>query len=148
MLEVLRTRWKQGYRTIRFPAGPPPELPPRFVGLPQLDSTKCREGCLACVEVCPTQAVDLPDPHSRLQLDLGRCLFCRECEQACPDGSIRFTREFRLAASRREDLVVHDGSPSPMVELSDAIYRVLGHSLKLRKSARGDATPARRTPTC
>jgi Ni,Fe-hydrogenase III small subunit/ferredoxin len=137
MLEVLRTRWKQGYRTIRFPAGPPPELPPRFVGLPQLDSTKCREGCLACVEVCPTQAVDLPDPHSRLQLDLGRCLFCRECEHACPDGSIRFTREFRMAASRRDDLVVHDGSSSPMVELSDAIYRVLGHSLKLRQVSAG-----------
>ena len=42
----------------------------------------------------------------RSALDLGACIFCGECAAACPPGAIVFTREFRLAVSEREDMVV------------------------------------------
>ncbi|MHB8864448.1 MAG: NADH-quinone oxidoreductase subunit B family protein [Pirellulaceae bacterium] len=137
MLEALRARWQQGYRTTPFPDGPAPELSPRFVGFPQLAGAKCAEGCQECVEVCPTGALEVSEGQGRLQLDLGRCLFCRECEQGCREGLIHFSREFRLAASDRKDLVLREGSALPTVELGDAIYRVLGRSLKLRQVSAG-----------
>ena len=47
MLDVLLTRWKQGYRTMRYPAGPPPDLPERFAGRPSLEPSKCAAECRA-----------------------------------------------------------------------------------------------------
>ena len=34
MIRLLRTRLAQGFRTIAFPDGPPPDLPARFRGHP------------------------------------------------------------------------------------------------------------------
>lgn len=140
MLKVLRARWQQGYRTIRWPNGSAPELPERFVGRPTIDGGKCVADCRKCVEACPTGAirpVDSSTTNSRVSLDMGRCLFCRECEQVCDAGAVRFTREFRLGASNRSSLIVADGSPPPPVAIDDAIYRLLGRSLKLRQVSAG-----------
>ncbi|MCL4204654.1 MAG: 4Fe-4S dicluster domain-containing protein [Pirellulaceae bacterium] len=137
MLKVLQARWQQGFRTVAYPDGPPPELPARFAGRPQIDSGKCQHDCEACVEVCPTQAVRKNGPSGELTLDTGRCLFCRDCEQACPPGAIVFTREFRLAASRREDLVVRADQVAAAVDIGDSLRRILGRSLRLRQVSAG-----------
>ena len=137
MLKVLQARWQQGYRTMRYPDGPAPELPVRFAGRPQIDSGKCTAGCRQCADVCPTQAIQWDDASCTLSLDTGRCLFRRDCEQACASGAIVFSREFRLAASRREQLVVRAGQPAPAVAIDDARHRVLGHSLQLRQVSAG-----------
>ena len=34
-------------------------------------------------------------------LDLGRCLFCAACSEACPPGAITRTGDHRMAARRR-----------------------------------------------
>src|SRR5437899_7769271 len=39
-------------------------------------------------------------------LDLGRCLFCVACVEACPTRAITQTGDYRMAARRREDLVL------------------------------------------
>ncbi len=137
MLKTLQARWQQGYRTIRYPDGAPPELPARFTGRPQLDSAKCVAGCERCSSVCPTGAIQHEPAGRQLHLDTGRCLFCRECERVCEVGAIAFSREFRLAASSRDDLVVADGSPLPPVAIEGAIQRILGRSLKLRQVSAG-----------
>lgn len=137
MLKVLRARWQQGYRTIRYPKGPAPDLPEQFAGRPEIDSGKCTEQCNRCVEVCPTQAIRRTPETGRLSLDTGRCIFCRECERACDPKAVRFSREFRLASSSRRSLVVSDGSPLPPLTMDDAIYRLLGRSLKLRQVSAG-----------
>ena len=85
----------------------------------------------------PTQAIDRDEASGAVSLDTGRCLFCRDCEQACGPGAIVFSREFRLAASRREDLVVRDGQPVPAVRIDDQRHRVLGRSLRLRQVSAG-----------
>jgi Ni,Fe-hydrogenase III small subunit/NAD-dependent dihydropyrimidine dehydrogenase PreA subunit len=137
MLKVLQARWQQGYRTMRYPDGPAPELPARFAGRPQIDSGKCTAGCGECADVCPTQAIQWDKASGTLSLDTGRCLFCRDCETACPSGAIVFSREFRLAASRREQLVVRDAQSEPAVEIDDERHRVLGRSLRLRQVSAG-----------
>src|SRR5712692_5369966 len=103
MLQVSLARLQQGHRTIPYPAQEP-TLPDRFRGLPVIDAAKCKEGCRACADACPTDAITVDGQGVRL--DLGRCLFCIDCTQACPEGAIRYTQEYRLATRQREDLIV------------------------------------------
>jgi Ni,Fe-hydrogenase III small subunit/formate hydrogenlyase subunit 6/NADH:ubiquinone oxidoreductase subunit I len=137
MFDVLLARWKQGQRTMRYPAGPPPELPERFVGRPAIETARCNETCQRCAEVCPSGAIAVRQNGRRVQLDTGRCLFCRQCETACDAGAIVFSRDCRLAASRREDLVIADGAERAAVHLDDTARRIFGRSLKLRQVSAG-----------
>jgi Ni,Fe-hydrogenase III small subunit len=71
------------------------------------------------------------------RLDLGRCLFCTECMDACPEGAIRFTRDWRLATRRRQDLVL-DGNELELAQaLDEKIRRLYGRSFKLRQVSAG-----------
>ena len=99
MFNILRARLDQSHRTVRFPEEPP-ALPPRFRGRPEIDAAKCPDGCRACADACPTNAVIAGGPGAKI--DLGRCLFCTDCLEACPEGAIRYTEEYRLAARTRE----------------------------------------------
>jgi Ni,Fe-hydrogenase III small subunit/NAD-dependent dihydropyrimidine dehydrogenase PreA subunit len=122
---------------MRFPGGPPPELPQRFVGRPEINSSKCTADCNACVDACPTQAINFDRGQRKLHLDMGRCIYCRECQGTCKSGTITFSREFRMATSCREDLVVSDNAALPRIEIDNALQRVLGRSLKLRQVSAG-----------
>jgi len=134
MLRVLGERWRQGYRTIAFPDGEPPKMPPRYRGLPVIDSSKCPDGCRQCADACPTDAITAGDT---LKLDLGRCLFCTDCTDACPEGAISFTEDFRLASRGREGLVL-DGKAFQRAEALDEKSRKLfGRSLQLRQVSAG-----------
>ena len=137
MLKALLARAHQKHRTIGFP-DQPPVLPDRFRGRPQVDAAKCQEGCRVCADACPTDAITVKG--RMVELDLGRCLFCPECERACPEGAIRFTTEYRLAASRRESLVL--GEPQKLSgQLAQALdeksRKLFGRSLKLRQVSAG-----------
>ena len=137
MLRVLRARWQQGYRTIAYPDGPPPDLPERFAGRPNVDSSKCIADCRKCAEVCPTAAIEVASGEHRLRVDTGRCIFCRACEGECGSGAIAFSREFRMASSHREQLVVTDAVAPPVVELGGRLRRLFRRSLKLRQVSAG-----------
>jgi len=134
MLDVLRTRLSQKHRTMRYPDGPPPELPERFAGRPVV-APGCEPGCSRCAAVCPTDA--LRPSAEGLRLDTGRCLFCRACEPACPRGAIAFGREHRLAAARREDLIVGPGDPPPAPARHAIAARLFHRSFKLRQVSAG-----------
>lgn len=134
MLKVLLARIQQGHRTSRYPAISPP-LPDRYRGMPALDPKRCTEGCRECVEACPTEAVTVDERGPRL--DMGRCLFCTDCMEACPTGALQLTKEYRLAARQRNDLIV-GGEAEPKIKLLDEkIRRLLGRSLKLRQVSAG-----------
>lgn len=137
MFDVLLARWKQGHRTMRYPAGPPPELPERFAGRPAIDAAKCAAECRQCVEACPTGSISFGQAGGGIQLDIGRCLFCRECESACGADAIAFSRDYQMAASRRENLVVHDAAQRAAVTLDETSRRLFGRSLRLRQVSAG-----------
>lgn len=135
MASLILARWRQGYRTTRFP-GAAAELPERFRGRPALDAARCVDGCRACADACPTQAVQL-DP---LRLDLGRCVFCPACVEACPSGALAYTTDHRLAATERAGLMLGDAAESaaPRVAALDAaMRRIFGRSLRLRQVSAG-----------
>jgi Ni,Fe-hydrogenase III small subunit/Pyruvate/2-oxoacid:ferredoxin oxidoreductase delta subunit len=135
MIDVIRARLRQGYRTMGYPDAPPPPLPERFRGRPQIDASKCREGCRDCAEACPTGAIDLRDGP---QVDLGRCIFCTDCARACPEGALDYSQDYRLAVRERADLVV---GPERELELAAALQGrmrgLFGRSLKLRQVSAG-----------
>jgi Ni,Fe-hydrogenase III small subunit len=73
---------------------------------------------------------------------MGRCTFCGECQAAFPDR-IKFTKDYRISAASRNDLVIAEGKDEQVVirpELvRNEIRRLFGRSLKLRQvSAAGD----------
>ncbi len=134
MPSLILTRLHQGRRTLSFPETEP-VLPERFRGRPTIDQSQCVSGCTGCVDACPTDAITR---EGHLRLDLGRCLFCSECSNACPEGAIQFTRQYRLATAKREDLVLTETETLRLARrLATETDRILGRSLKLRQVSAG-----------
>lgn len=134
MANLLFTRLRQGKRTLPFPAAEP-TLPKRFRGAPIIDDSRCPSGCKACVDVCPTDAISTNGP---LTIDLGRCLFCPECSNACPDNAIQYSRQYPLATNDRDDLILGAKQPLKLAHrMAENIHRILGRSLKLRQVSAG-----------
>jgi Ni,Fe-hydrogenase III small subunit/Pyruvate/2-oxoacid:ferredoxin oxidoreductase delta subunit len=134
MLKFLAERWRQGHRTSRFPKEAP-VLSDRFRGLPVIDASKCADGCRACAEACPTDAITVEARAPKV--DLGRCLFCTDCVQACPRGAIHHGPDYHLAGNTRQALMVGGGAPVPVHALEKRLLRLFGRSLKLRQVSAG-----------
>ena len=136
MLKVILARLQQGHRTMRYPDGPPPEMPDRFRGRPTLSAERCPADCAACVNACPSGAISVADG---VRIDLGRCLFCTDCVEACPADSLIYTRDYRLAVRSRTDLLIEQGQQDLQraAALGDELRRLLGRSLKLRQVSAG-----------
>ena len=83
-------------------------LTEEFRGFPMLTVTDDKSDLERAAKICPTKAITT----SPLTLDMGKCLFCGECAKCAPKN-IKFTNEHRLAATRREDLIVMAGQTKP-----------------------------------
>jgi Ni,Fe-hydrogenase III small subunit/ferredoxin len=133
MLDILLARIQQKHRTMAWPNGPAPALPDRFAGRPVVNPAACKN-CGKCADACPVGAIT---SEQGLALDTGRCLFCRACERACEHGAVTFTREYRMAAALREDLVVRDAAKAFPPALVEKARDMFGKSLKLRQVSAG-----------
>lgn len=114
-------------------------LTEEFRGFPILSDTTDKSDVERAAKICPTGAIT----STPLTLDMGKCLFCGEC-QRCAPRNIRFSNEHRLAATRREDLIVKVGDTAPKFDTSSVrpeIARYFGKALQLREvSAGGDCS--------
>lgn len=110
----------------------------RFRGRPEISAGITGEEIERASAICPVNAID----RRNGSIDLGRCTFCNECALLMPDD-IRFTNDYRIAANRREDLIIRPGQSGTMRLEANAvrkeIRRLFRRSLKLRQvSAGGD----------
>ncbi len=139
LLDQLQTRWRQGYRTIAYPAGPIPALPDRFHGVPMISLEQCAKECHACVDACPTEAIKLLPQKKNFELDLGKCLFCRTCSQACPSGAIKVAKDHRLSVRHKQDLQISKENSQPRLAaaLDEKLRKIFGRSFKLRQVSSG-----------
>ena len=114
-------------------------LTEEFRGFPLLSDSDDKSDIERAAKICPTGAISV----SPFTLDMGKCLFCGEC-QKCAPKNIKFTNEHRLAATRREDLVVVAGQTAPKFDTSairPEIAKYFGRALQLREvSAGGDCS--------
>ncbi len=110
----------------------------RFRGRPVISADITSVQVRSAAALCPTGAID----SSSGAIDLGRCAFCNECALAMPEV-YQFTNDYRIAAARRENLIIKPGQNGPL-RIDDAsvrkeVRRLFRRSLKLRQvSAGGD----------
>lgn len=110
----------------------------RFRGRPVISAGINAGQADQAADLCPTGAID----RTSGAIDLGRCAFCNECALAMPEV-YRFTNDYRIATSRRKDLIIGPGQAGPLKVDESAVRRdvrrLFGKSLKLRQvSAGGD----------
>jgi Ni,Fe-hydrogenase III small subunit/formate hydrogenlyase subunit 6/NADH:ubiquinone oxidoreductase subunit I len=94
-----------------------PKLPEYSRGLPMVNDTACADGCNACVEACPTDAICIGATVSgpdAVAIDRGRCISCGGCVDICPTHTIAPDRRTDIAVLHREDLIV--AAPSAIIE--------------------------------
>ncbi len=72
--------------------------------------------CMMCETVCPARCIEItaaehPDPNiekypAEFILDLGRCVYCGFCVEACPEDAIRMdTGKLDIAEYSRESMI-------------------------------------------
>jgi Ni,Fe-hydrogenase III small subunit/ferredoxin len=131
MFQSIHVRKSQG---TQFIPDPRQANPPGFRGKPVIGATACETGCQRCVDVCPSHAVAL----NPLQIDLGRCVLCGDCEPVCPSQKLSFSADFKLASTSRETLTVTSARPDmDPIQVSAALHKRFGRSLKLRSVSAG-----------
>lgn len=134
MFNTLKILYHQGKQYI--PDLKNATVPGIFRGRPEISSLKVDQEALA--EVCPTGAI-MTEP---VRIDLGKCVFCAECARLHP-AKIRFTTDYKIATNARENLIIEEGSVSPVVLdqslVREEVRKIFRRSLKLRQvSAAGD----------
>ena len=83
------------------------------------EAYKC-VACLMCEKACPTNTIKIQsemvtDPETGkkkrqlidYQYDLGNCMFCQLCVNACNFDAIEFTNDFENAVFDRSQLLLH-----------------------------------------
>lgn len=134
MLKTLKILYHQGKQFIPDPTEA--NIPGIFRGRPEITLQKIDQTEVA--DACPTNAI-LVNP---LRIDLGRCVFCGECEALYP-SKIHFTTDFKISSNSRQGLIIKEGCMEPVKidpdKVRKEIRKLFQGSLKLRQvSAAGD----------
>lgn len=101
----------------------------KFRGLPKVCPEKCTN-IEECINICPTKAIG-----KDLSIDLGKCIFCGECERVCGSDVIKFSNFHKLGSTSRENLLTK-GELDP-IKSSEFIKKTFGRSLKFRQVSAG-----------
>ena len=96
------------------------KIPARFRGHielvrdPATGKPKCFV-CKLCEKACPSDCITVdgmkPEGAKRktvtyYRLDFTKCSLCGSCVEACRDGAIRFSRDYNLASTNKEDYIM------------------------------------------
>lgn len=83
------------------------------LGMPRFNPALCAEGCEACAEVCPTEAITVTvgaEGRDRLEVDYGRCITCQLCVEACPSEAATASHDWAFGVRDRSDLMLSEDS--------------------------------------
>jgi len=128
MLNTLRNRFEQGYRTTKYPKEKI-DLWKRYRGRPQIHGDAPADLVRACAEACPQDAIDA----EKKVIDMGRCVFCGDCEHRAHGTFISFTQDFEIAVSEKEHLITDGSLPDLAAHARQHFKKLFGRSLQLRQ---------------
>jgi Ni,Fe-hydrogenase III small subunit/Pyruvate/2-oxoacid:ferredoxin oxidoreductase delta subunit len=134
MIKVISARIKQGYRTAPFP-DKEMKMPERYIGLPEIEGSKCVSDCRRCLDSCPVSCINKTE--NGISIDLGVCIFCGDCAKECPASAITFSKNYSMATRKRDDLVIEGNTYKLAEELDKKMKSLFGRSLKLREVSAG-----------
>jgi NADH-quinone oxidoreductase subunit I len=95
-------------------------MPERFRGHielvrdPETGKAKCF-ACKLCERACPSDCITVEGAKldgakkksvTQYILDFTKCSLCGSCVEACRDGAIRYSREYNLASTNKEDYLM------------------------------------------
>ena len=88
-------------------------------------------GCGRCADNCPTKAIVIDDVW---KVDLGKCIFCMDCEMVCENGCISEIPAPDYSLSR-DDLIFYNGKDIGSVEkeFDKSIRKMFGSSVAIRE---------------
>ena len=133
MWRIIKARIKQGYRTLRYPKEEP-VFPQRFRGKPVITGVNSLDQNSLHKEFDPTDALSAENGPT---VDLGKLLFNEDVKNACPQGKLVYSQDYRMAVSKREDLILKDNELRLATALQDKSKKIFGRSLKLREVCAG-----------
>jgi Ni,Fe-hydrogenase III small subunit/Pyruvate/2-oxoacid:ferredoxin oxidoreductase delta subunit len=112
-------------------------LPEKHSGRPLISGVACKDGCELCKKICPVNAIEI----NPVSLNIGNCVFCRECETLCPEMKIKFTSDFKISSNSDSLLIVKEGCDQEISldvsKIRKEIRQCFGRSLKLRLVSAG-----------
>jgi Ni,Fe-hydrogenase III small subunit/Pyruvate/2-oxoacid:ferredoxin oxidoreductase delta subunit len=134
MFYTLKSRIYQGNQAI--PDIKKSVINEKFKGLPLINKQNC-SNCFNCINICPTNAIN----HD-ISIDMGKCIFCGDCERECPNKSIKFTNFHKNSSTSRESLVINSDTTletytAIAIKSSKQIKKLFGKSLKFRQVSAG-----------
>jgi len=119
---------EQGCRTSRYPKTPI-TLNNRYRGMPKIHKNCPAALMKKCADLCPQEAIDAENAL----LDLGRCVFCGQCETLSKGDCIQFTQNFELGVARKEHLLTNGNLPRLADNAKKHFKKLFGRSLQLRQ---------------
>ena len=121
-----------------YPDGPAPAL---ARPLPRPPGARRRRAAPTAAAPAPTPArpTRSPSPAGRPALDLGRCLFCADCDAACPETAISLHAATTASRPATRDDLRLDGADAAARDGArrEARCALFGRSLKLRQVSAG-----------
>jgi len=105
--------------TVRYPHESL-KMPKRFRGHielvrdPETGKAKCF-ACKLCERACPSDCITVEGAKldgakkksvTQYVLDFTKCSLCGSCVEACRDSAIRFSREYNLASTSKEEFIM------------------------------------------
>ncbi len=107
-------------------------LPEKYRGVPEITSDGLSsEQLKELQQLCPTSAIEVK-PFS---LDMGKCLFCGECEKCFPNN-IHFTNQWKIWAFERKQLIVHANEKWHAPEPANPVT-LLNKTIRMRQLCAG-----------
>ncbi|OGE82672.1 MAG: NADH:ubiquinone oxidoreductase [Candidatus Delongbacteria bacterium GWF2_40_14] len=113
-------------------------LTPLFRGRPVIKEQPSEAETEMLIRLCPSDAIVTVGGFG---IDIGKCVFCKECALACPN-KIEFTNDYKIATNDLNNLIVRQGDSEIKFneeKIRPEVRKLFKNALKLRQvSAGGD----------